>query len=396
MSINVLRILNTTLYSVLSIILLCLILLTPGDFIVQCYRTRRLTNIFIVTGAYILTALLALLLYASRIYTNRTGLNSIPKPWIPVEKGDVSKSVRRLVKQGLARSAIIAYQARPRANILNFDDDNNDNGGADVVHHDPALSIDPARPPWGKIAHPGWSAPAPSSPSSGLPGNLQFKSIVLELPHLIEAKAVSLAPPDPLFSSTHRGMMNGEQQQQQHRQAIPDPRVVDILRRPAAMGLREYLAHLTSLNLINPPELASEFVSLYERARFAARPLLEDEFRTLMAVFAEILRGMKVVDPQVLQDIRGDQGDGGDGGSSSFIGPSDEEGETDTVGNSSSSSGDSAFSGRYAASSTSASSAAAARSSRSSRRGGSERSGSVIRLATRDESSELPYVIERY
>ncbi|KAL1996532.1 hypothetical protein VTN49DRAFT_8053 [Thermomyces lanuginosus] len=372
MSINVLRILNTTLYSVLSIILLILILLTPGDFIVQCYRTRRLTNIFIVTGAYILTALLALLLYASRIYTNRTGLNSIPKPWIPVEKGDVSKSVRRLVKQGLARSAIIAYQARPRAN--NIDEDN-----GSEVHHDPALSIDPARPPWGKIAHPGWSAPVPSA-SSDLPGNLQFKSIILELPHLIEAKAVSLAPPDPLFSSPshHRGAMNGEQ----HRQAIPDPRVVDILRRPAAMGLREYLTHLTSLNLINPPELATDFIALYERARFAARPLYEDEFRALMAVFAGILRGMKVVDPQVLQDIRGEYGDG-DGGSS-FIGPSDEEGETDTV--------SSAYTGRYASLSSSSSSSSA----RGSRRAGSEHSGSVIRLATRSDESESPYVIERY
>jgi hypothetical protein len=311
-TINLLRILSSTIYVLFAIFLFCLTLLTPGDFIYQCYKNHRLTNIFIVTGAYIITVLLALLVYASRIYTNRTVLSGIPKAWIPVEKGDVGKSVRRLVVEGLARSAIIAYQARPR----DVTEETNER------LHDRTLSVDRDHPPWGAISHAGWSSPA----SLDLP-DLQYQSVIQELPHLIEAKAVSLAPPDPVFSGSNRvdpftARIPAEQQ------PIPDARVVEILQRPATMGLREYIGHLTSLNLINPPELGIDFLTIYERARFSSQPLHEDDFRTLMGIFAEMLRGMKAVDPQLLHEIRGDSPHSD---SESFIGPSDEEGETDTV-----------------------------------------------------------------
>jgi hypothetical protein len=296
------RVLNSTAYTFLSFVLFCLILVTPADVIYQCYKTRKLTNIFIVTGGYIITFLLAVLIYASRLYTNRTALAAIPKAWIPVEKGDVGKDVRRLVAEGLARSAIIAYQARPR----------------DLSHrqaepiHDMALSINRGQPPWGNVSHPGWSSP--SSPDLT---NLQYQSVIQELPHLIEAKAVSLAPPDPLtpLPTTDE-------------RPTPDPRVVEILQRPAVMGLREYISHLSSLNLIDPPELGLEFLALYERARFSSHELYEDEFRMLMAVFAEILRNMKGIDLARLGDGRADSFFRD---SESFIGPSDEEGETDTA-----------------------------------------------------------------
>ncbi|KAL1965069.1 hypothetical protein VTN77DRAFT_6129 [Rasamsonia byssochlamydoides] len=314
MTINLLRILSSTIYAVLNIILFCLTLLTPGDFIYQCYKNHRPTNIFIVTGAYIITVALALFFYASRIYTNRTVLSGIPKAWIPVETGDVGKSVRRLVVEGLARSAIIAYQARPR----DLSDEANE------PRHDKTLSVDRDRPPWGVISHAGWSSPG----SPDLP-DLQYQSVILELPHLIEAKAVSLAPPDPLYSASNRLLDPfAPRPPSAEQQSIPDPRVVEILQRPATMGLREYIGHLTALNLINPPELGQDFLAIYERARFSSHPLHEDEFRTLMGIFAEILRGMKAVDPQLLQEIRGDSSHTD---SESFIGPSDEEGETDTV-----------------------------------------------------------------
>ncbi|KAH8697612.1 sucrase/ferredoxin domain protein [Talaromyces proteolyticus] len=309
MALNVFRILNSTVYTLLGIVTFCLTLLTPGDFIYQCYRNRRLTNIFIVSGVYIVTVLLALLVYASRIYTIRTGLGAIPKAWIPVAKGEVGKSVQRLVEDGIHQSAIVAYQARPR----NLFDEHNEPA------HDEDLSIKPDRPPWGPVSHAGWSSPS----SLDLPG-LRYQRVIEELPHLIEAKAVSLAPSDPLISSNRFADPSGSGDQN-----IPDPRVVEILQRPTAMGLRDYVGHLTTLGLIDPPELGAEFLSIYEQARFSPRPLVEDEFRSLMGLFAEILRGMKEVDPKVLQEIRGD---GSQGDSESFIGPSDEEGETDTLG----------------------------------------------------------------
>lgn len=310
MALNLRRILNTTGFVFLSFILFCLILLTPVDAIYQCYKTSRLTNIFFITGAYVVTFILAVLIYATRIYTNRTVLTAIPKPWIPVEREDVGSSVRRLVMEGLARSAIISYQARPR----------DTDADEDRFSECEALTVDRRRPPWGFVEHPGWSSPS----SVDLP-DLPYKTVVMELPHLIEAKAVSLAPPDPLLS-TSRDPFDPSAGPGEN--AVPDTRVVQVLQRPASMGLREYIQHLASINVVNPPEVGAEFLTLYERARFSAHELYEVEFRDLMRAFADVLKGMKGLDTQALDEIRG--------GSSradteSVIGPSDEEGETDTA-----------------------------------------------------------------
>jgi hypothetical protein len=309
---NVFRILSSTVYSLLTIFLFALTLLTPGDFIYQCYINHRLVNIFIVSGVYIITVLLGLLIYASRIYTNRTALSGIPKAWIPVAKGEVDNSVQRIVEDGLNRSAIIAFQARPR-DVL-------DETSEPV--HDAELSITPDRPPWGAVAHAGWSAPS----SLDLPG-LQYAPVIEELPHLIEAKAVSLVPSDPLRSSPRRRFLDPADIEEQN---DPDPRLVELLQRPATVGLRDYIGHLTALNLISPPELGSDFLAIYERARFSSRPLFEDEFRTLMGRFAEVLRSMKELDYEIVQEICGED-DESRVDSESFIGPSDEEGETDTL-----------------------------------------------------------------
>ncbi|BDD58386.1 hypothetical protein MPDQ_003382 [Monascus purpureus] len=300
MALNLYIIGNSTAFLILLVAVFCLIIISPVDAIYQCYRTRRLINIFFIAGAYIITFLLALLIYASRILTNRSVLASIPKPWIPVEKEDVGKTVRRLVTEGLETSAIIAYQAKPR-NIS----DEEEEEFADYK----ALLVDRERPPWGHVEHPGWSSPS----SHDLP-DLPYRTVIQELPHLIEAKAVSLAPPDPLLP--HR-----------FGQPVPDTRVVEVLQRSASMGLRGYIQCLMSLDLISPPELGEEFLSTYELARFSSRELYEAEFRHLMHVFAEILRGMKSLSPEMIEDIRGSSR----ADSESIIGPSDEEGETDTV-----------------------------------------------------------------
>ncbi|PWY93372.1 hypothetical protein BO94DRAFT_563804 [Aspergillus sclerotioniger CBS 115572] len=310
MALNVHRVLNLTVFTLFSVVLFFCIVLTPADAIYQCYVTQRLTNIFIITGGYVVTFILAALIYTTRIYTNRTVLSGIPKAWIPVEKQDVGKSVRRLVKEGLAHSAIIAYQARPRDIATE---------GHDFSDYE-SLLVDHDSPPWGQVEHPGWSSPScPDLP------DLPYRTVVQELPHLIEAKAVSLAPPDPIFTATRRALHTPFPDTEE---SIPDTRVVEVLRRPISMGLRGYLQHLTALNVIDPPEIGMEFVALYERARFSSRELHEAEFRTLMHVFAELLRGMKVLDPRVLDEMWGESSRAD---SESLIGPSDEEGETDTV-----------------------------------------------------------------
>lgn len=251
-----------------------------------------------------LTLVFAILIYTSRLYTNRTVLAGIPKTWIPVEKGDVGKSVRRMIVEGLARSALVAYDARPRnirqenglpiADGAKADNTQQTNRKRDQRAKDDGTPLQAASsvPSWGPIAHAGWSSPS----STDLP-NLHYEPVILELSHLIEAKAVSLAPPDPAFfpadvdDSTDGPVI------------VPDARLVELLQRPATMGLRDYVSYLTSLNLINPPNLGSEFLGLYERARFSGSDLMESDFRRLMAVFAEILRGMKEVDPAVLAEL---------------------------------------------------------------------------------------------
>ncbi|KAJ5823249.1 hypothetical protein N7447_005589 [Penicillium robsamsonii] len=313
MAVRLERLLNTTGFFFFAIILFCLIILTPVDTIYQCYETNRYTNVFFIIGAYVITFILAALIYATRIYTNRSALTGIPKAWIPVEREDVSKSVRRLVKEGLVRSAVIAYQARPRD--ISTDED-------DFQNYRPLL-IDPERPPWGYVEHPGWSSPA----SPDLPG-LPYRTVIQELPSLIEAKAVSLAPADSLsFAPPYPFDPSGDLTTN----SLPDTRVVEVLQRPASMGLREYIRHLTSLGVIDPPELGADFLALYERARFSPRDLHETEFRDLMHLFAEILRGMTSLAPPILDGIR-DSASYRRAYSESAIGPSDEEGETDTVG----------------------------------------------------------------
>ncbi|KAL4808336.1 hypothetical protein BDV18DRAFT_158438 [Aspergillus unguis] len=363
------RLLHYVVFIFLSIILLCLIVLTPADAIYQCYITSRLTNIFIITGGYVVTFLLAVLIYATRIYTNRTVLRGIPKAWIPVEKEDVGKSVRRLVVEGLGRSALIAGGARPRplfntgmngrrrtqlqthtqtpAQAHALADVGEDGG---VGEEQEGLlrgfdfDVDPANPPWGFIEHPGWSAPesalSVSAQSDGAaahsPPSLCYRNVIRELPHLIEAKAVSLAPPDPVHTLAPPSQ-HPNQGQEDEALRIPDTRIVAILRRASTTSLRGYINHLNSMSIINPPETGLEFLSLYEHARFSGRDLYEDEFRALMGVFADVLRGMRFdfEAQRQLLDLELDTDIGSDAytfesRSESVIGPSDEEGETET------------------------------------------------------------------
>ncbi|KAL8992748.1 MAG: hypothetical protein Q9169_006872 [Polycauliona sp. 2 TL-2023] len=286
------RIFYSTSFTVLSFILGILLLLGPANLIYEAFRRRKIYSIFIVSGVYILTLVVAVLLYASRLYANRRALLHIPKAWSPLEKGHVEKRVRKLVAEKLDETAVIAFEARPR------DLSKNDamlppeqEGAQSMAQGENNIQAEPPVPPWGIISHPGWSSP--SSPD--LP-HLHLNPIIHELPNLMEAKAVSLAPPD-LLSPTSQPTADPP---------IPDALIVEYLQRPATMNLRDYIAHLTALGMLTQHGLTTEFLSLYERSRYSGTPITEDGFRTLMALFADLLRDLRPLHPSIIQQIRGD------------------------------------------------------------------------------------------
>ncbi|KAF3006615.1 hypothetical protein E8E13_007467 [Curvularia kusanoi] len=315
MRIPLFRIWYSTTYTTLLIIILLLLCVSPGDIIYQTIKTEEIPKLFVIGGVYVLTALIILLIYSTRIYTNRSVLQAIPKPYVPVEEGEVGRMVRRLIVKHLRRSAIVAWDSRPR-DVRAETDAGNDtdeelepgrpgtaekkqekekakkhrsgHGVPDAI----ILPISAKSPPWGHVSHPGWASPA----SPDLP-DLQYWSVLCELPNLIEAKAVSLAPADPNFET-------GSVQFPHETPLLPDAQIVSLLQRPRAMGLRSYLARLSELGLINPPALGPSFLTQYEHARFSTTCLTETQFNDIMSIFADILNGMTELDPDVIDDLR--------------------------------------------------------------------------------------------
>ncbi|KAF2471812.1 uncharacterized protein BDR25DRAFT_23163 [Lindgomyces ingoldianus] len=298
------RIWYSTTYTVLFFILIVLLAVTPGDTIYQSIRSNELQKLFVIGGVYVLTFLIVLLVYSTRLYTNRTVLQAIPKSYIPVEDGEVGKIVRRMIVKVLKRSAIVAWDSNPRDVRGEVRDDGEGGARPSTAERNHSafkrrsnflestiIPVAAASPPWGRVSHPGWASPA----SDDLP-NLQYWSVITELPNLIEAKAVSLAPRDPA--------VEGPAHAEDNTPMLPDAQVVALLQRPAPMGLREYLSRLSSYGLINPASLGPKFLAQYEYARFSTQPLPEPEFRNLMAVFADILNGMTELDPAIIEEVR--------------------------------------------------------------------------------------------
>lgn len=292
---------------VLVACLLALLIITPADAIRQALNNDQLYNVFVIGGCYVLTGILAVIIYISRRWTQKTVLASIPKTWIPIEEDDVNKKVRKMIVTSLTRSAVIAWDSRPRIDstsaTIASDLDTQDHvvrlpsveasrrKEHAVLHKqrtetdkdEEMISIPPEEPVWGTIMHDGWSSPT----SPDLP-NLQYIAVIQELPHLIEAKAVSLAPLEPDSSSSSPG---------------PDIRAVGLLQRPPSMGLRDYVSHLININTIPNPTIASKFLNAYEYARFSSQPLTETQFRALMNDFAELLRSMQALSPAILVSL---------------------------------------------------------------------------------------------
>lgn len=280
----VFRIFYSTSFTIVFLLLICFICVTPADAIYESYKRRRTLDIFLMSGAYVVTALIAILIYSSRIYTNRSVLKDIPKSFIPIEKEELpGRRIHKLIQDCLAKSAVIAYQARPRSTRIEH---------ATQVATSRVLAMCQSREctgpyideRWGNIDHPGWSSPAARETP-----NLEYATVVDELTDLIEAKAISLVPVDPLVEPGPDGL------------PLPDPLVIEELSRTGTMGMRSYLRHLIDLGVAPDNSLTVAFLSAYERARFAPEPISEQDFQILMRMFAELLRSMTPVDLDLLE-----------------------------------------------------------------------------------------------
>ncbi|KAI2630590.1 hypothetical protein GGS21DRAFT_525026 [Xylaria nigripes] len=312
------RIAYSSAYAVLCLLLSALLLVVPGDLIRQALTTtHQVINLIVLAVVYVPTFLIVLFIYALRLYVTRTVLASIPKPWIPIEKGDVDQEVRDMIVNHLDRSAAIALEARPKflapppdpdpplapASSIAEEGDVPATGPREAarstslsrpeapatVTDDMGISFRPSAPSrhiWGEVEHHGWSSPA----SPDLP-NLQYGTVLAELPNLIEAKAVAQAPTDP-NSVSHEPLLDAD--------------AVLLLQRSPEMTVRSYIAHLTELDVLPASQGLAHFLDLYERVRFSGRPMSNATFRRLMQLFADLLRAMQPLDPSIVNDQRDD------------------------------------------------------------------------------------------
>ncbi|KUI53342.1 Defect at low temperature protein 1 [Cytospora mali] len=298
------RVVYDSLYLFLSVILLLLLCVTPADSIRQALMNKQRFHIFTIIICLSVTVAFVVFVYIIRLYINRTALANIPKPWIPIGKGEAKKSVRKMIAASLSRSAAIAYESRPRVIPARPDTATTDQTGADrdkrgnpvlrlfglrkapTAEDKMGITLPPHRPVWGEIEHNGWASP--NSPD--LP-NLQYSTVISELPNLIEAKALTLAPPAP-------GATPGR--------PILDPEAIALLQRPGNLALRQYLAQLAELGVLEASRMTADFLSAYEYARYSTRPISNARFRELMHLFAEILRTMQPLDPAVLTGLDDD------------------------------------------------------------------------------------------
>lgn len=301
MRIPIFRIWYSTSFVILFTITFILILISPADLIYQSIRNQTIPDVFSIGGAYILAIVLCLFIWASRIYTNRAILKEIPKAYIPIDAGEVPRKVHRMIIKQWERSAIIAWDSKPRDvcnEIKSHGEESRERSAHAQKRTKTIISPETAQNAWGEIFHPGWSSPI----SDDLP-NLHYHDVIVELPNLIEAKAVSLAPPEPVLIQGELVGVENNNNDNNNNGTIPDARGVALLRRPLNMGLREYLTRLASLGLVNPQDMGTNFLSLYEYARFSTSPLTEPQFRELMSTFAALLAGMTTLDIRLVESL---------------------------------------------------------------------------------------------
>lgn len=259
----------STTFTLLSLVTLALVLVPPGDAIAQSLnnKNKQVYNVFAVVGTYVLTALVAVVLYTSRMYAFRRLLADIPKDHAPIGKAELPSRVHAAVTSGISRSANIAFISRP----------DRERDGAAM---------------WGIINHPGWAPPG------GELQGVEYRSIVSELPVLLEREAGAVV-------AALGGLDAGV-----------------VARRPQ-MTLRQWLENLVGMELA-PRDATEGFLATYERARFRMRGkgIEEAEFRGLMKALKALLTGMGAVssryeqDPGAWQYAMGSSDGGGGGGAS--------------------------------------------------------------------------------
>lgn len=292
------RVFYSLTYTALYLLTLVFLAITPISMLYNTIKQQALQYAIMIGGAYVLTAIIAIFLYSSRLYTNRSVISAVGKPYVPIEEGEVGKSVRKMIVKQLKRSAIVAWEGRPRdlfGEILWGEQEGVLPQESDSVNHNDytvgtEIVVDPNKPPWGHVQHPGWTSPSHQADNKN--PHVRFAEVVPELPNLIEARAVSLAPADPVMTPV----------QGQSRPA--DLAVVDLLTRPTNMTMREYLTQLGYLGLIQPPDIGQDFLLQYEKARFGGKPPTTEEFNALMEIFARLLAGMTTMDPAIIREIR--------------------------------------------------------------------------------------------
>ncbi|ETS86001.1 hypothetical protein PFICI_04026 [Pestalotiopsis fici W106-1] len=84
---------------------------------------------------------------------------------------------------------------------------------SDTIEEEMGIALPPTKPVWGHIDHPGWGSP--ESPDLA---NIQYSAVLAELPNLIEGKAMSLAPTLP-GSSEEMPLLDPEAVEALQRQA---------------------------------------------------------------------------------------------------------------------------------------------------------------------------------
>jgi hypothetical protein len=263
-----------------------LLLVTPGDIVFQSLQDNRWNSIIAVAVVYLLTLLISAFIIATRFYAAHTHLTSIPRSHVPIQKRDLSRSIWKLISTELLRSASITYNAHPRE-VQREEMERLEKETATVKPKVITWSLSHIKS-WRGIEHKGWSSPA----SLDIP-NLQFEPVILEFPHLLEAKAVSLAPPDPLIDFTAEDA-----------EPLPDPDIVSLLQRSPSMSLRDYLSHLSQMDMVDPSSPTIRFLNSYEQARFSGNALPEPAFRSLLADFTAILQNLRPPSEAISQESK--------------------------------------------------------------------------------------------
>lgn len=281
------RIIYRSAYVLCYIFLVGLLLITPGDAIQRSLQNGQNYNILILTICYVATIVIVAFVYALRLYINKTALSAIPKAWVPIDKSDVKDVVYRMITNGLNRSAAIAYLSRPR-DLARSNESFRPIGGylqpqrlgmktVESVGHDVGIKLPSQHALWGDIEQNGWASPN----SEDLP-NLQYSTVLSELPNLVEAKALTLAPADPMSTSEA---------------PMVDADAAELLQRQPNMSLRQYLEHLVDTGIMDMDATVTEFLDVYEYARYSTTLIPNATFRHMMNLFADVLRNMTGPDP---------------------------------------------------------------------------------------------------